>query len=71
MWYLCVHPVIEAPTLFCVTNGCTADATGDFQDQQNVQQSEEAKELPFLNKKSIKRFVLISAHQLDLALQIT
>ncbi|GAA48388.1 hypothetical protein CLF_101544 [Clonorchis sinensis] len=56
MWYLCVHPVIEAPTLFCVTNGCTTNAAGDLQGQRNVEESEEASKLSvFANKKNSTR----------------
>ncbi|GAA51833.1 hypothetical protein CLF_106853 [Clonorchis sinensis] len=51
MRYLCVHPVIEAPTLFCVTNGCTTNAAGDPQGQRKVEKSEEASKLNvFANK---------------------
>ncbi|GAA54804.1 hypothetical protein CLF_105469 [Clonorchis sinensis] len=43
--------VIEAPTLFCVTNGCTSNAAGDLQGQRKVEESEEASKLSvFANK---------------------
>ncbi|KER26276.1 hypothetical protein T265_06470 [Opisthorchis viverrini] len=34
--------IIEAPTLFCVKNGCTTNAAGALQDQQKAVESEEA-----------------------------
>ncbi|GAA53705.1 hypothetical protein CLF_110828 [Clonorchis sinensis] len=53
MWYFRVHPVIGAPTLFWVTNGCTANVAGDLHGQQKIEEHEEASKLGvFANKNS-------------------
>ncbi|GAA48769.1 hypothetical protein CLF_102012 [Clonorchis sinensis] len=58
MWYLCIHPVLEVPTLFCVTNACTTNSAGDLQGQRNAEKAEEASKLRvFADKKQPLREV--------------
>ncbi|KER34288.1 LOW QUALITY PROTEIN: hypothetical protein T265_12459 [Opisthorchis viverrini] len=37
-----IFVLIEAPTIFCITNGCTTNAAGALQDQRKAVESEEA-----------------------------
>ncbi|KAG5443965.1 hypothetical protein CSKR_103787 [Clonorchis sinensis] len=54
--------IMETPTLFCVTNGCTTNAAGDLQEQWKVAESEEASKLSvFANKKPYVKHRLSNA----------